>query len=185
MSTSPECIHALAEALSPLSHSLAAGLLVRPAGARDEQDQPPSRETLHALYTALGEQLKESVPAVRSSAAALCEGDLDELDEIVDELAAPALELIDISRRIWQSPLPAEMEAARPLLATIAEAPVTALLQWILEIMHTAIDPWAVADDPEQIDISYPQTVEDTPLREALARWRSANPGALPEAELP
>ncbi|MDL2217022.1 hypothetical protein LJB81_04760, partial [Desulfovibrio sp. OttesenSCG-928-M14] len=77
-----------------------------------------------------------------------------------------------------------EAEGARCLLATLAEAPVTQLLQWVLEVMHISIDPWSVADDPENPQVDFALHVPDTPLREALSRWRRDNPGVLPEEVL-
>ena len=80
--------------------------------------------------------------------------------------------------------LPPEAEGARSLLATLAEAPVTQLLQWVLEIMHTVIDPWSLVENPEEPDISFELHVPDAPVREALAYWRRNNPGVLPEEVL-
>jgi hypothetical protein len=104
----------------------------------------------------------------------------EDMEEYVELLADPALELVDLARRIWIAPFPPEAESARPLLATLAEAPPARLLQWILEIMHLALDPWAIADDPEEPEISFSLDIPDAPLREALADWRKRHPGLLP-----
>lgn len=183
-----EHLRLLAEAVSPLSHSLAAGLLIRPVPLRhplpDEGDDTSLMERARILCLDLDRSLKECVPAMRASMAELKDCDPEVLEEIVDEVAAPALDLIDMARRIWESPLLPEAEGARSLLATLAEAPVTQLLQWILEIMHTAIDPWSIAEDPEHPVMEYELLVPDMPLREALCRWRRENPGILPEEVL-
>lgn len=182
----PPQFQAMAEALSPLSHSLAAGLLVRPVPVPSPEDDQPLAEdgdTPERICQDLDALLRESIPLMRSAMAQLQNHDPDELEELVDELAAPALDLVDMSRRIWAAALPPEAEGARPLLATLAEAPVTQLLQWILEIMHTTIDPWSIAENPEQPDVGYMLTIPDGPVRQALARWKHANPGVLP-AEL-
>ena len=187
MSRVPEFHRCLAEALSPLSHSLAAGLLIRPVPARvrdaEEGETAPyeGEDAAAALCFDLDTLLKECVPAMKDAMAEVEGGLSESLEELVDELAAPALELVDMARRIWETPLPAEAEGARPLLATLAEAPVTQLLQWILEIMQIVIDPWAISEDPEKPDISYVLLVPDTPVREALARWRKNHPGVMPE----
>lgn len=190
MTQIPDLYRSLAEAVSPLSHSLAAGLLIRPVPARDAssadldtlQGCPP--DAVSTLCLDLDEMLKECVPAMKTAMAELEGCTPDTLEELVDELASPALELVDMSRRIWETPLPKEAEGARPLLATLAEAPVTQLLQWVLEIMHTVIDPWSITEDPEKPDIGYVLHVPDMPVREALSRWRKNNPGILPEEVL-
>ncbi|MDR3175421.1 MAG: hypothetical protein LBU06_02675 [Desulfovibrio sp.] len=193
MRVSPEFLRNLAEALSPLSHSLAAGILIRPI------PQPPLKlsggEELSAegsdnpfdLCLDLDRMLKECAPAMREAMRDLCEcgsGSQDQLEEIVDEMASPALDLVDMARRVWECPFPREAETARVMLATLAEAPVTQLLQWILEIMHTTIDPWSIADNPEHPDIGFELEIPDQPVREALARWRKRHPGILPEEVL-
>ena len=190
MTQVPEYYKALAEAVSPLSHSLAAGLLIRPVPARANMSEvnadlyPKDVESATALCLDLDSLLKETVPVMKQAITALRGCSNDELEEIVDELASPALELVDMSRRIWAAPLPPEAEGARPLLATLAEAPVTQLLQWILEIMHTTIDPWPLMEHPDNPDISFELYVPDAPVREALAHWRRHNPGVLPEEVL-
>lgn len=186
MTQVPEYYHCLAEAISPLSHSLAAGLLIRPVPLRVVDDLPDAIPvaSVAVLCQDLDEQLKESVPAMKQAMADLEGCSLEALEEVVDELASPALELVDMSRRIWETPLPQEAEGARPLLATLAEAPVTQLLQWVLEVMHVVIDPWSITEDPERPDIGYELHVPDAPVREALARWRKNNPGILPEEVL-
>lgn len=189
MTQVPEFYRYLAEAVSPLSHSLAAGLLIRPVPARtfltgDEDEPAVTENAAHALCLDLDELLKENVPAMKEAMADLEGCSLDTLEEIVDELASPALELVDMARRIWETPLPQEAEGARALLATLAEAPVTQLLQWVLEVMHMVIDPWSITENPEQPELGYTLNVPDAPVREALARWRRANPGVLPEEVL-
>lgn len=190
----PEYYLQLAEAVSPLSHSLAAGLLIRPVPSRviDDLDNPANveeacqenEESVTALCLDLDGLLKEAVPAMKQAMADLQRCAPDELDELVDELASPALELVDMSRRIWAAPMPVEAEGARALLATLAEAPVTELLQWILEIMHTTIDPLSLTENPEKPDLNYELHVPDAPVRGALAHWRKQNPGVLPEEVL-
>ncbi|MDL2317071.1 hypothetical protein LJC59_08375 [Desulfovibrio sp. OttesenSCG-928-A18] len=194
----PQSLRELAEALCPLSHSLAAGMLVRPVPARtselpdDEDGQTDAGPDAVAgrdngyscagrLCQDLDELLKECVPAMRNAMAQLESSVADELDELVDELASPALELVDMARRIWAAPLAPEAEGARALLATLAEAPVTQLLQWVLEIMHLTIDPWSLTEDPEKPELSYELRVPDTPVRDALSRWKRQHPGVLPE----
>lgn len=182
MTTDSELLRSLAEAVSPLSHSLAAGLLVRPVSARPlavKGKRPDA--ALTALCKDLDRMLTESVPAMKKAMRDLNGCDLDTLEEIVDEIASPALELVDMARRIWESPLPAEAESARPLLATLAEAPPTQLLQWVLEIMHLAIDPWSISEDPDSPTIDFTLHVPDEPVREALAWWRQEHPGLLPD----
>jgi hypothetical protein len=189
----PEFPQRLAEALSPLSHSLAAGLLIRPipqpplkAGESDELKADGS-DSPAALCMDLDSLLKECVPAMREAMqeiGALSPENSDQLEEIVDELASPALELVDMARRVWECPFPPEAESARSMLATLAEAPATQLLQWVLEIMHTAVDPWSIAENPEHPVIGFHLAVPDMPVREALARWRRRHPGILPEEVL-
>jgi hypothetical protein len=193
MGFSPEFLQHLAEALSPLSHSLAAGLLIRPipqpplkTGVSDELRADGS-DSPAVLCMDLDSMLKECVPAMRAAMqelGALSPENMDLLEEIVDELASPALDLVDMSRRVWECPFPPEAESARSMLATLAEAPATQLLQWVLEIMHTAIDPWSIAANPEQPEIDFRLAVPDLPVREALARWRRRHPGILPEEVL-
>lgn len=190
MTQVPEYYKVLAEAVSPLSHSLAAGLLIRPVPARagnagvDDDLESNDPESATALCLDLDRLLKETVPIMKQAMADLRGCSADELEELVDELASPALELVDMARRIWAAPLPPEAEGARALLATLAEAPVTQLLQWILEIMHTVIDPWSLMENPDNPDISFELHVPDAPVRETLAHWRRNNPGVLPEEVL-
>ena len=190
MPHSPEFYNALAEALSPLSHSLAAGLLIRPVPApvisEDRAEDPlyGGKEAAKLICHDLDRLLKETVPVMQKAMLELGRCEPAELEELADDLAAPALELVDMARRIWETPFPPEAEGARALLATLAEAPATQLLQWILELMHTVIDPWSIADNPEEPDISFAFVVPDSPLREALSRWREAHPGVLPPGVL-
>ena len=190
MTQLPEFYRTLAEAVSPLSHSLTAGLLIRPvparAGQTDADDDLGSEnsESVTALCLDLDRLLKEAAPAMKQAMADLQGCSADDVEELVDELAAPALDLVDMARRIWAAPLPPEAEGARSLLATLAEAPVTQLLQWVLEVMHTTIDPWSLAENPDAPDISFELHVPDAPVREALAYWRRNNPGVLPEEVL-
>lgn len=188
MTTVPEFHRSLAEAVSPLAHSLAAGMLVRPVPARTGEDSamlpPPHEDAAAILCFDLDALLKECVPTMKEAMADLAGCELEIMEELVDELASPALELVDMARRIWEAPLPPEAEGARSLLATLAEAPATQLLQWILEVMHLSIDPWSVTEDPEHPDLSYTLLVPDAPVRDALARWRRNNPGVLPEEVL-
>lgn len=190
MTQLPEFYTILAEALSPLSHSLTAGLLIRPvparagAGSDAEELGPDTTESVTTLCLDLDMLLKEAVPAMKQAMADLQGCSSDDFEELVDELASPALELVDMARRIWAAPLPPEAEGARALLATLAEAPVTQLLQWVLEIMHTVIDPWSLTENPENPDISFELQVPDAPVREALGHWRRNNPGVLPEEVL-
>lgn len=177
MPDTQESLLQLAEAVSPLSHSLAAGLLVRPVLSAVRSEQTNFNE----LCTALDATHKDCVSVMTQSMAALEHCPPDELEELVDELATAALDLVDMARRIWESPLPPEAEEIRSLLATLAEAPATQLLQWILEVMHCIIDPWSVADDPENPDVSYTLRVPDAPLREALRRWREKHPNLIPD----
>ncbi len=190
MTQIPEFYKSLAEAVSPLSHSLTAGLLIRPVPARsgrmdaDGDLSPESGESATTLCLDLDRLLKESVPIMKQAMSDLRGCSADEFEELVDELASPALDLVDMARRIWAAPLPPEAEGARALLATLAEAPVTQLLQWVLEIMHTVIDPWSLAENPDNLDIGFELHVPDAPVREALAYWRKSNPGVLPEEVL-
>ncbi|MDR0828452.1 MAG: hypothetical protein LBN33_11395 [Desulfovibrio sp.] len=193
MRLSQEFLHNLAEALSPLSHSLAAGLLIRPIAQPPlrlhlpERLAPERTDNPESLCMDLDCMLKECVPAIREAMRELgqCGSDnLDQLEEIVDEMASPALDLVDMARRIWECPFPGEAESARVILATLAEAPVTQLLQWVLEIMHTTIDPWSIAADPKEPEIDFTFEVPDRPVREYLARWRKRHPGILPEEVL-
>ena len=190
MTQSPEFFHALAEAVSPLSHSLAAGLLIRPLPAcaiSEESEAIPlygGKNAAKRICHDLDTLLKDAVPEMRQAMRELEYCDPAELEELIDELASPALDLVDMARRIWETPLPPEAEGARILLATLAEAPVAHTLQWILELMHTVIDPWSIAENPEHPNLSFALIVPDHPIRDALARWRAANPGILPEDAL-
>ena len=190
MSQVPEFYQSLAEAVSPLAHSLAAGLLIRPVPARaaghDLEDEPlhGGKEAASLICFDLDTLLKEAVPAMKEAMTELENCDLAVLEELVDELASPALDLVDMARRIWETPFPPEAEGARALLATLAEAPVTQLLQWILEVMHIVIDPWSITETPENPDLGFTLIVPDNPVRDALARWRALNPGVLPEEVL-
>ncbi len=190
MTQVPPFYQALAEAVSPLSHSLAAGLLIRPMPARvisEELEEDPlygGKEAASLICYDLDTLLKEAVPGMKQAMQELDNCKLDLLEELVDELASPALDLVDMARRIWETPFPPEAEGARALLATLAEAPVTQLLQWILEVMHTVIDPCSITEKPEEPDLGFALIVPDTPIRDALSRWRAANPGVLPEEVL-
>lgn len=180
-------LHALAEALAPLSHSLAAGLLVRPMPALVAREGekasalPGSSDMVKTLCTQLGRAFQEHVPAMRDAMKALETCEEEELEELVDELASPTLELVDMARTIWASELPREAEGLRPLLATLAEAPVTQILQWVLEILHLVVDPWSLSDDPENPDPGFRFEVPDGPIREAITLWGKENPGILPQ----
>jgi hypothetical protein len=181
----PETCRYLAETLSPLAHALAAGLLLRPLAVDEDELETPEKEASPARLCAdLDALLLEAVPALRAAMAELEDCEPEDMDEYVELLADPALELVDMARRIWIAPFPPEAESVRPLLATLAEAPPARLLQWILELMHLALDPWALAEDPETPEISFSLDIPDTPLREALADWRKRNPGLLPENAL-
>lgn len=177
-----EFLQVLAEAVAPLSHSLAAGLLIRPVRPASSGDGPAY--ALAQLCAELEAALGEHVPAMQDAMAEMATCTQEELEELVDELAAPALELVDMARRIWADPFPPGAEAARPLLATLAEAPVTQLLQWVLEVMHLSIDPWSLSDNPEQPDPGFALTVPDKPVREALEQWKTAHPGFIPDEAL-
>lgn len=185
MSQLPEFYRTLAEAVSPLSHSLAAGLLIRPVplrvGGLQDGATPDDAATLCLDLDAM---LKENVPVMREAMAELRGCSIETLEEVVDELASPALDLVDMARRIWEAPLQPQAEGARPILATLAEAPVTQLLQWVLEVMHLAVDPWSITENPGAPDLEFDLTVPDAPVREALQRWRRDNPGVLPEEVL-
>jgi hypothetical protein len=190
MTQVPEFYHALAEAVSPLSHSLAAGLLIRPVPARaisEDREEDPlygGKEAASLICYDLDKLLKETVPLMKQAMQDLESCEPGDLEELVDELASPALDLVDMARRIWETPFPPEAEGARALLATLAEAPVTQVLQWVLEVMHTVIDPWSVTENPEHPDLGFTLIVPDNPIRDALSRWRAANPGILPEEVL-
>lgn len=187
MSQLPEFYRSLAEAVSPLSHSLAAGLLIRPvpSGVGGPRAGGSAQGNfLAALCRDLDAMLEESVPSMRAAMAELEKGSFETLEELVDDLATPALELVDMARRIWGEPFPPEAEGVRSILATLAEAPVTQLLQWVLEVMHLAIDPWSIAEEPELPDIGFDFVVPDAPVREALERWRVNHAGMLPERVL-
>ncbi|MDL2266398.1 hypothetical protein LJC46_00215 [Desulfovibrio sp. OttesenSCG-928-G15] len=187
MSPTTYSLHALAEALAPLSHSLAAGLLVRPMPALVAKEGDGAAERLagndivKALCVQLGKAFQEHVPAIRDAMAALETCEEEELEELVDELASPALELVDMARAIWASELPPAAEGLRPLLATLAEAPVTQILQWVLEILHLVVDPWSLSDDPENPDPGFRFEVPDGPIREAITLWGKEHPGVLPQ----
>lgn len=179
----PEFHHMLAEAVSPLSHSLAAGLLIRPVAVRAsiEDTSTVTTEWVEELCADLGSLLQEGIPAMRETMANLRECQPEVLEELIDELAAPALDFVDMARRIWETPFPAKAESARPLLATLAEAPATQLLQWILEVMHISIDPWAIAGNPNNPEIDFALDIPDAPLWDALQKWSEENPSILPE----
>lgn len=176
MTSLPESIIALAETLSPLARELTAGLLLRPAPVPG--DEPPDL----VLFFRKGDDLLRTAHAALSKALASFEGcEPDELDELADDLAGPAFELVDLAREIWEIPLPLQCEGARPLLATLAEAPVAELIAWIQRIMHAVIDPWAVLEEPERPTLEYVLDVRDEPVRELLKLWQKAHPGVLPE----
>ena len=189
MTQTSERYRALAEAVSPLSHSLAAGLLIRPVPARAigedyEESLYSGKDAATLICHDLDKLLKEAVPIMKQAMQELEHCELAEFEELVDELASPALDLVDMARRIWETPFPPEAEGVRALLATLAEAPATQVLQWILEIMHTVIDPWSIAENPEHPNLSFALIVPDNPIRYALSHWRAANPGVLPEEVL-
>lgn len=184
MSQIPEFHRQLAEAVSPLSHSLAAGLLIRPVPLRPGSAQDRAEDAAAALCLDLDALLRENVPLMKEAMGELQHSSLETLEELVDELASPALELVDMARRIWETPLPQEAEGARSILATLAEAPVTQLLQWVLEVMHLAVDPWSIAENPEAPEPGFVLLIPDGPVRDALRRWRQEHPGVLPEEVL-
>ena len=171
-----ESLHALAEAVSGPSRELTAGLLLRPAPVPGEHtvDITPLCRKIQAL-------LQDAIPALQEGLAALEDCDVDELEEQVEELTTPAFDLVDMARAVWAAPLTPELETARPLLATVIEAPVAELLTWMLHLMHAALDPWAVLDDPEEPALDYCLEVQDGPVRDALRQWRQQHPGLLPE----
>ena len=78
MTQVPESFNVLAEAVSPLSHSLTAGLLIRPVPARAEnsKDDIESEEVESAttLCLDLDRLLKESVPIMKQAMADLRNG---------------------------------------------------------------------------------------------------------------
>ncbi len=182
MVTMPESLRTLAEVLCPLMHDLTAGLLLRPAPVAGEP--PLSRVGVDELCRELDALLHAAVPALRETLEDLHGADPDDVDELAEELAAPALDLVDMARRIWEAPLPREAESARSLLATLAEAPAVQLLDWLHRLMHAVIDPYAVLNDPDRPDFSFTLDVPDEPVRAALAQWRLAHPGVLPEDAL-
>ena len=104
MTQVPEYYKVLAEAVSPLSHSLTAGLLIRPvpgrAGKAKDDIESEEVESATTLCLDLDRLLKESVPIMKQAMSDLRGCSEDELEELVDELAAPALDLVDMSRRI-------------------------------------------------------------------------------------
>lgn len=171
----PEMLRAQAEALSGPARELAAGLLLRPSPSPGEQ-----AADIAALCRKIQAIMEDAVPTLQESLAALEDCDADELDELVDELTAPAFDLVDSARQIWEAPLDAELEGARPLLATVVEAPVVELLSWIMALMHAALDPWAVMEAPEEPTLEYSLDIQDGPVREALRTWQREHPGALP-----
>ena len=175
----PESLHALAEAVSGPARELAAGLLLRPSPVSCEQaaDMAPLCRKIHAL-------LEDAIPALQEGLAALEDCDIDELEELVDELTTPAFDLVDMARSVWEAPLSREQEALRPLLATVIEAPVAELLAWMMRLMHAALDPWAVLEDPEEPVLDYSLEVQDGAVREALRLWGQNHPGFLPEGFL-
>lgn len=172
----PELLRAQAEALSGPARELAAGLLLRPSPAPGEQagDLAVLCRKIHAV-------LEVAVPALQDGLAALEDCDPDELDELVDELASPAFDLVDAARQVWETPLDEKVEGVRPLLATVVEAPVAELLAWIMALMHAALDPWAVLEDPEEPALEYTLDIQDSPVRETLRTWRQKHPGTLPD----
>ena len=175
----PEPLHTLAEAVSGPARELAAGLLLRPSPPPCEPvvDIAPLCRKIQAL-------LEDAIPALQEGLAALEECEADELEELVDELTTPAFDLVDMARMVWEAPLSAEQEALRPLLATVVEAPAAELLAWMLALMHAAVDPWAVLEDPEEPALNYSLEVQDGPVREALRLWQHNHPGVLPEGFL-
>ena len=175
----PESLHALAEAVSGPARELAAGLLLRPSPAFCERaaDMAPMCRKIHAL-------LEDAIPAMQEGLSALESCDIDELEELVEELTTPAFDLVDMARSVWEAPLSQEQEALRPLLATVIEAPVAELLAWMMGLMHAAVDPWAVLDNPEEPALDYSLEMQDGPVREALRLWGQTHPGVLPDGFL-
>ena len=110
--------------------------------------------------------------------------DIDEVEELCDDLSAPALDLVDMARRIWEAKLPPGAEGVRPLLAALAEGPAADLLDILLRLTHAALDPFAVLDDPAKPALNFSLDGNDAARRSALARWREANPGLLPAGVL-
>ncbi len=173
----------LAESLFPLLHDLTAGLLLRPLPLPldDPGYAPLSRAGIDELCRELDDLLQNALPALRETLEEMAGADPDDLEELAEELAAPALDMVDMARRIWEAPLPPEAESLRPLLATLAEAPAAQLLDWLHRLLHALVDPWAVAGDPDNPAPDFTLPVPDEPLREALAVWRRAHPGIVPE----
>ncbi len=181
----PAAMQALAEALCPPARELASGLLLRPvvasavltaSGGPGAPASPGSASEgsgsgeFAALCRKAFALLEDAVPLLQENLAALEDCDIDDIEELVDELAAPAFDLVDAARAVWDAKLPAEVEDARPLLATLLEAPAAELLTWMLRFLHAAVDPWAVFDDPEKPQMEYTLDIQDGPLREALRR---------------
>ena len=175
MTQLPDSLRALAEAVFPLARDLAAGMLHRPAPVQE------NAVSLTELCRELETLLDEAVPALRDILADMPTCDADEAEELCDDLSAPALDLVEMARRIWESPFPPKAEGARPLLAALAEGPAAELLDVLLRLTHAALDPFAVLDDPAKPSIDFLLEGNDKTRREALARWGKANPGVLPK----
>lgn len=180
MDVESERLKAIAEAACSLVESLTAGLLQRPVPATG---QPPL--SVDALTREIAALLAEAVPALEGAALDLAEAELDDIEEAVDDVGAPALDCVDMARRIWEAPLPAEAEGARPLLAALVEAPVVALLGLLHPVIHAVVDPFAVFDDVERPVLGMELEVDLSTQLAALAVWRRACPGVLPDDILP
>ncbi len=177
MTTSQQLLQALAESAAPLARELTTSLLARPVPVIGMALL--SAKEIAALYHELQELLAEAVPALQDMVEEMSECDIEDVEELFDDLAPPALDLVDMAHKLWQAPLAPEAENVRPLLCALAEAPVAQLLKLLLHIIHGVIAPLAVMGDAEKLPLAFTIAPENTA---ALAAWCRANPGILPDA---
>lgn len=179
MTHADDRLQAIAESAAPLARELARQLQRRPAPTAG--GEPLSRDSLAALCRELDELLDDAVPALRELVEDMAECEPEDVDELFDELAPPAFDLVDMAHRIWAAPLPGEAESLRPPLASLAEEPVARIMNLLLHILHAVINPWIMTDAPEQPVIAFTPALETTAQRAALQAWRKAHPGIIPD----
>ncbi len=180
MTDLPAPLRTLAEAVCPLVIELTAGLLERPA---PDPDAAPI--AVAPLAQQLADLLAEAVPALQEAVADLDGFPLDEVDDYVEDISSPALDLVEMARIIWSAPFPPEAEGLKPYLARLAEVPVVELLGLLQPLVHAAVDPWAVFDDPETAELSLRFSGNYTQERRELAVYSQKHGHSVPPALLP
>ncbi len=179
MDSLPPLIQVLAEEVSSLVLELSAGLLERPAPLEEQKaDMTELCERLDALLTTAIPAIQDVIKEINALDPEL--EDYDELAELVDDLSAPALDLVSFSREIWESTLPKEHEGMKPFLARLAEVPAVELLGQLQPLVHAALDPISFYDEPEKAKLALRFSGNYAKERAELAKYCQQNGIKIP-----